>query len=231
MTPPGDSVRELFDDNAATYDRVNTIISLGLDSRWRRWAATRAVRRPAARVLDAFAGTGLVGLAAARLGGRVTLADVSEGMLAVAGRRARAAQADVTVVVKDLTCEPAAVPGEPFDAITIVFGARYLDDPSRVMRSLSQLLVPGGRLVVVDFAEPCRGWPARAAWWYFSRVLPSVAGALAGHRELYDRLVSTTRRMDGPRDLATAVADAGLDITERATMGFGIVTGLVATRG
>jgi demethylmenaquinone methyltransferase/2-methoxy-6-polyprenyl-1,4-benzoquinol methylase len=35
-------VADLFDRNAATYDRINTIITFGLDASWRRWAARQA---------------------------------------------------------------------------------------------------------------------------------------------------------------------------------------------
>ena len=68
---------------------MNTIISLGMDRGWRDWAARQAVVRPARGCSTHSPGTGLVGLRAARLGGSVTLADVSPGMLAVAEDRAR----------------------------------------------------------------------------------------------------------------------------------------------
>ena len=223
-------VRELFDRNAATYDRVNTAISLGLDARWRGWAARRAVVRRGARVLDAFAGTGLVGLRAASLGAEVTLADESRGMLAIAEERARREGLDVRVVRTDLAAEPLAVPGAPFDAITMVFGARYLEDPVRVVGSLSRLLRDGGTLVLVDFVQPRPSVLSRLAGFYFFHVLPRLAGALAGHRELYDRLVTSTRAMGPPENLVRIALKAGLDVTETRAMGFGLVLGLVAQR-
>jgi demethylmenaquinone methyltransferase/2-methoxy-6-polyprenyl-1,4-benzoquinol methylase len=220
-------VRALFEASADTYDRVNTVISLGLDARWRGWVARRAVMRPGDRVLDAFAGTGLVGLRAARLGARVTLADISEGMLGVARKRAAARSLDVTTVVADLTAQEPCIPAGPFDAVTMVFGARYLEHPSRVIRQLAGLLRDGGTFVVLDFVGPHGGWISRLAAGYFFRVLPRIAGVLAGRRRLYDRLTETTHAMGDAGHLVSIVRDAGLVVQETRTMGFGLVVGVV----
>lgn len=231
-TVAGESdVKELFDDNAETYDRVNMIISLGLDSRWRDWVAREAVSKPGVRVLDAFAGTGRVGLRMADLGADVTLADVSPGMLAVATRRARERGVTIESVLADLTVPELAIPGAPFDTITLVFGIRYLEDPATVLRSLATQLVEGGRFVVMEFVEPSGGWLSRLASFYFFRILPPIASAIAGRRELYRRLTTTTHRFHGTHSLEDIVRRAGLTIVETRVTGFGIVVGIVARSG
>lgn len=220
-------VRRLFDANADTYDRVNSIVSLGLDARWGDWAARRAVMRFEARVLDAFAGTGRVGLRAAELGARVTLADVSPAMLAVASRRAQEKGLRADTIVTDLTTDPPAIEG-PFDAITVMWGLRYLADPAVTLNRLRTLIVPGGRIVVVDFVEPTGGLVTRMAAAYFFHVLPWIAGALAGRQQLYRELTVTTHAMGSRDDLMAIVRQAGLEIVEQRVMGFGLVIGLTA---
>jgi demethylmenaquinone methyltransferase / 2-methoxy-6-polyprenyl-1,4-benzoquinol methylase len=222
------AARALFDANAATYDRVNTIISLGLDARWRDWAAREAVVSSDAHVLDAFSGTGLVGLRCAALGAVVTLADVSPRMLDVASARAAKANLKVRIALTDLTVPESRPPGAPFDAITMMFGARYLDDPVRVIADLSRLLKPGGRFVLVDFVEPDGSLLSRLAGVYFFRTLPRIAAILAGHRELYDQLVATTHEMGSAAHLTSLAEEAGLEVTATRAMGFGLVCGIVA---
>lgn len=226
-TASTDTLR-VFEENAATYDRVNTVISLGLDARWRNWVARQAVAHAGSRVLDAFAGTGLVGLRAARLGARVTLADASCAMLEQAERRARRRELSVSTVRADLAAPSLpAFPDAPFDGITMVFGVRYLDRPSEVIRRLSSLLSPSGRFVVLEFAEPDGGLISRLASFYFFRVLPKIASALSGHPELYSLLGSTTHSIHGPGALVRVVEESGLRIAETRTMGFGLVVGIV----
>lgn len=226
--PSAPEVRRLFDANAATYDRVNTVISLGLDSRWRRWAARRAVRRHGARVLDAFSGTGRTGVLAAELGAEVTLADFSRPMLAEAMAEARRKGVSVSVFATDLTGAE-QIPGAPFDAVTVTFGIRYLADPVAVIARLASMLVPGGRVVLLEFAEPGHGLVSRAAGAYFFRLLPRIAAAIAGSPDLYEVLTSTTHQVRGAEHLEQLMRSAGLDIVGTKTMGFGLVVGVVGT--
>lgn len=227
--PPSQGFVQLFEDSATTYDRVNTVISLGLDARWRRWVARHAVTHPRARVLDAFAGTGLVGLRAARLGAEVTLADASPKMLEQARRRAVRRGLEARTCLADLAAEHLPVlPGAPFDAVTMVFGVRYLDDPSAVIRRLGEQLAPGGRFVVMEFADADGGVLTRLAEFYFFRILPKVAGVLSGHPELYRTLAATTHRLGGPEHLVRIVEGAGLHVVETRVMGFGLVVGVLA---
>ena len=231
-------VADLFDRNAATYDRINTIITFGLDASWRRWAASRAVpwtssasARPP-RVLDACAGTGLLALDLARRGATVTAADAAAGMLAVARRRLGAAGLPLSTVVADLS-DPAAAEqlGGPFDAITLGFGLRYFSDPGALLHVLRGLLVPHGRLVVLEAVRPPRDPLGAVAGLYFFEAAPRLGAALAGRAELYDLLSSSTRAIGSGDDVAARLREAQLKSVERRRFAGGVVVGFVAQAG
>jgi demethylmenaquinone methyltransferase/2-methoxy-6-polyprenyl-1,4-benzoquinol methylase len=226
----GNAVGGLFDRSADRYDRINTAIIFGQDRRWRRWAARSVVRRPGLRVLDACAGTGLVGLEAARLGARVTLADVSPGMLARARERAAARRLDVSTCLVDLADPPAAADFGDFDGVTLAFGLRYFDDPVAVMRRLAAALRPGGELVLLEAVLPAQGLLARGASFYFFHVAPRLAALLGGRRELYDRLTASVRSLGTAADVADVLAEAGFDVVRRRGFVGGLVIGVVARR-
>ncbi len=226
----------LFDRNAASYDRVNTVICLGMDAHWRRWAARRALAAPAAtsevrrpHVLDAFGGSGLVALELARRGARVTLADASVGMLDVARRRARRSGLHLDLVQADLT-EYAAVelPGAPYAAVTLSFGLRYVEDRVALLRGLAAALAPGGAIVILEAVVPRGGLTAELAGRYFFEVAPRLGTLLAGRRELYDELTETVRALGGAGRLLDAVHAAGLAPRERRLFAGGVVAGVVA---
>ncbi len=249
-------VADLFDRNATTYDRVNTIITFGLDASWRRWAARQAVplafgaatppafgepadRRgggePASspprprRVLDACAGTGLLARDLARRGATVTAADAAAGMLAVARARLRAAGLPLRTVVADLS-DPATADtlGGPFDAVTLGFGLRYFADPGALLRPLRGLLAPGGRLVVVEAVRPPRDLLGAAAGLYFFEVAPRLGTVLAGRAELYDFLTASTRALGTADDVAAHLRAAGFNVAVRRRFACGVVAGFVA---
>ena len=249
-------VADLFDRNVATYDRVNTIITFGLDGRWRRWAARQAAPfvcdapappNPGRRatpcgagepalapvrplpVLDACAGTGLLALDLARRGATVTAADAAPGMLAVARARLNAAGLPLRTVVADLSdAATADTLGGPFDAVTLGFGLRYFADPGALLRPLRGLLAPGGRLVVVEAVRPPRDLLGAAAGFYFFEVAPRLGTALAGRAELYDFLTASTRALGSADDVAAHLRAAGFGVVVRRRFACGVVAGFVA---
>jgi demethylmenaquinone methyltransferase / 2-methoxy-6-polyprenyl-1,4-benzoquinol methylase len=228
-------VAELFDRNAATYDRINTIITFGLDARWRLWAARQAVPQASAsparppRVLDACAGTGLLALDLARRGAIVTAADSAARMLAVASHRSVAGGLPLRAVLADLS-DPAAVErlDGPFDAITLGFGLRYFADPGALLRPLRDLLAPGGRLVIIEAVRPPRDPLGTAAGLYFFEIAPRLGAALAGRAELYDFLTASTRALGSAEDVAAHLHAARFAIGVRRRFASGVVAAFVA---
>ena len=243
-------IAALFDRSAATYDRVNTIITFGRDAAWRRWAARQAVPQaigapspapalspsPASalpvrppEVLDACAGTGLLALELARRGAKVTAADAAPGMMAVARDRLGAAGLPLRTVAADLSGEAAVdALGGPFAAITLGFGLRYFADPGAPLRLLRGLLAPGGRLVVLEAVRPPHDPLVAAAGLYLFRMAPRLGAALAGRAELYELLTVSTCVLGSADDVAAHLRGAGFAVAARRRFAGGVVAGFVA---
>jgi demethylmenaquinone methyltransferase/2-methoxy-6-polyprenyl-1,4-benzoquinol methylase len=241
------SARELFEANAGTYDRVNSIITFGLDRRWRRWAARRALALAVApdavaplagswrspRVLDAFAGSGLISLELAARGAEVIAADISPQMLALARERAAAAGLRLAAVEIDLAGPDRVAPPWPphhFAAITLGFGLRYVAEPATVLRDLAATLAPGGAIVLLEAVRPPAGPIGAVAAFYFFSVAPRFATRLAGRGELYARLAESVRAIGSAADVRRIVESAGLTAVETRQFAAGLVVGVVARR-
>src|SRR5207248_2966259 len=122
-------------------------LAAGLDQRWRTETA-RAVVSPGDRVLDACCGTGDLAIAAQRAGGRVTGVDFSEPML----ERARAKSGEVEWIQGDALALPFA--DGSFDAATVGFGVRNLEELEAGLRELRRVLRPGGRIGILEITRP-----------------------------------------------------------------------------
>ena len=209
-----DAVRRMFDRIAPFYDAMNRTMTAGLDRRWRRMTA-EAVVRPGDAVLDPCCGTGDLAIAAARAGGRVTGLDFSEPML----ERARRKAPEVEWIRGDLLELPFA--DASFDAATVGFGVRNVDDLQRALSELRRVLGPGGRLGILEITRP-RGPLAPFYRLWFDGVVPLLGKLLPGG-SAYTYLPASVRRFPGPAELAEMIEAAGFrDVRVRLFAG-GIV--------
>jgi demethylmenaquinone methyltransferase / 2-methoxy-6-polyprenyl-1,4-benzoquinol methylase len=198
-----DAVRTMFDRISPVYDAMNRTMTLGLDRRWRR-AAAEAVVRYGDRVLDACCGTGDLAIAAKEAGGGpVTGLDFSPRML----ERARAKSREIEWVQGDLLALP--FDDAAFDAATVGFGVRNLDDLVRGLAELRRVLRPGGRLAILEITQP-RGLLAPFYRLWFDRLVPLLGRVLPGG-SAYTYLPASVRRFPGPEDLGALLREAGFE--------------------
>jgi demethylmenaquinone methyltransferase/2-methoxy-6-polyprenyl-1,4-benzoquinol methylase len=205
----------MFDRIAPVYDVMNHVMTAGLDVRWRRLAAAAAVRR-GDRVLDAACGTGDLAIADLKAGaGKVTGLDFSAKML----ERARTKHAAIEWVQGDMLALPFA--DETFDAATVGFGVRNVENLELGLRELRRVLRPGGRLAILEITQP-RGAmrPFYSLW--FDRIVPVLGKVLPGG-DAYTYLPASVKRFPTAERLAELLREAGFADVRFKLMGGSIV--------
>jgi demethylmenaquinone methyltransferase / 2-methoxy-6-polyprenyl-1,4-benzoquinol methylase len=209
-TLPEPQVQAMFDRIARVYDRMNAVMTAGLDRRWRERAADLANVAPGDRVLDVATGTGdlaleLVGRVAP--GGEVVGCDFAERMLDLA----RAKPVPAGAAVRFEAANALALPYEDasFAAATVGFGARNFSDLDRGLREMTRVVRPGGRVVVLEITQPSRPPLSSFFGLWFDRIVPTL-GRLAGDPDAYEYLPNSVRRFPGPAALAGRMVEAGL---------------------
>lgn len=209
----GRRIARMFDRIVPTYDLLNHLLSVNLDTRWRRRAARLLDLRGSERVLDACCGTGDLALAVAREGaGEVVGTDFASAMIErarqKAGDRIRFEVADTTRLPFDDAC---------FDAATIGFGVRNLEDMDGGFREIHRVLRPGGRFLVLEFSRPSNPWFRAIYHAYFMVVLPLIGNLVSGGSDnAYTYLPRSVMAFPGPGALAGRLETAGfrrVDVT------------------
>jgi demethylmenaquinone methyltransferase / 2-methoxy-6-polyprenyl-1,4-benzoquinol methylase len=222
-TLPETQVRAMFDRIAGVYDRMNSVMTVGMHHAWRERAVDLARVGRGSRALDVATGTGDLAMALSRRGADVVGLDFSEGMLELARRKApqlRFEQGDALAL-------PYA--DDEFDAVTVGFGARNFADLGRGLAEMARVTKPGGRVVVLEITTPQRpplSWFFRV---WFDRAVPAL-GRLAGDPDAYTYLPSSVRRFPAPRELAAELAATGLEDVRWLLTAGGIIALHAGTR-
>lgn len=194
-------VASMFDGVAKRYDLTNTILSGGMDHVWRRRTRSLLAPRPGETILDLAAGTAVSTIELARSGAWCVAADFSLGMLrAGAGR-------DVPRVAGDAMALPFA--DASFDAATISFGLRNVQDTAAGLREMARVVRPGGRLAVVEFSTPVFP-PFRAVYMnYLMRALPTIATTVSSNPDAYVYLAESIRDWPDQQELRSIIEASG----------------------
>ncbi|HEY5487655.1 MAG TPA: ubiquinone/menaquinone biosynthesis methyltransferase [Candidatus Limnocylindrales bacterium] len=206
---PEPDVAALFDSIAPVYDRMNTIMTAGLDGRWRR-AAVRAARLvPGDSVLDVACGTGKLTAALALVVGPLGKAvgvDLAPAML----EEARRSWGDI-VQVEFRLANALALPVEDssFEAATIAFGLRNLASFEDGFREMARVVRPGGRVVCLELSVPRPKPIGRLYEAAFNGMAPTI-GSFFRRRAEYAYLPHTLEGFPDPIELAATMRRAGL---------------------
>jgi demethylmenaquinone methyltransferase/2-methoxy-6-polyprenyl-1,4-benzoquinol methylase len=204
----GRAIRDMFAGVAPRYDLLNHLLSASLDVVWRRKAAAALGVPPGAEVLDLCCGTGDQATALGRRGARVAAADFCVPMLALARRKfARGPAPRPAALAADALALP--FPGRRFQGATVSFGLRNVADLDATLRQIAEVLRPGGRLVVLEFAVPAVQ-PLKGLYLlYFRKLLPWI-GRLVSHRgSAYTYLPESVLEFPQRQDFLARMAAAG----------------------
>ena len=180
---------ELFAPLGPTYERYARLLSLGQDPRWRRFLVSRVEAGPGDEVIDVATGTGAVARELLRQKGcAVVGVDQSPEMLAVAREHLPA-----TVKLVEASAEHLPFGDASFDALTVTYLLRYVDDPGATLAELARVVRAGGTVSSLEFAVPAGLW--RPLWRaYVGAVLPAAGRIVSpGWHEVGDFLGDSIR--------------------------------------
>ncbi|MBX3421601.1 MAG: bifunctional demethylmenaquinone methyltransferase/2-methoxy-6-polyprenyl-1,4-benzoquinol methylase UbiE [Pirellulaceae bacterium] len=224
----GQRVRKMFAQIAPRYDLMNHLLSLGIDIRWRK-RVVRELRLDQDRpILDCCTGTGDLALMLAdKVRGRVDVigTDFCLEMLAVAERKRLARKDKRPVRFMEADSQKLPFPENNFQAVTVAFGLRNVQDTDLGIQEMYRVCAPGGQVAILEFSTPSLVGFKQLYQFYFKHILPRVGQQMAkNNHAAYQYLPESVLEFPSGRQLADRLEACGLRQVCFWPLTFGIAT-------
>ena len=206
------AVEHMFNQIAPRYDLVNRLMTFRMDVGWRRRTVKALDLMPGSAVLDLACGTGDFCNDLLRYGLEPVGLDFSAGML-------QAANTDAPLIRADALCLP--VPTNHVDGITCGFALRNFTDLGEFFKEISRVLKPGGRIGLLDVAEPSNPLLRVGHSIYFGKIVPKI-GALLSDQDAYKYLPKSVQYLPDSEELLTELRAVGFSDVDRILLSGGI---------
>jgi demethylmenaquinone methyltransferase/2-methoxy-6-polyprenyl-1,4-benzoquinol methylase len=205
---------------------MNDLMSGGIHRFWKKLTIEQSGARRGHSILDIAGGTGDLTIRFSRIvgpTGKVVLADINDSMLKVGRDRLmdRGVAGNVEFVQANAECLP--FPDNTFDVITIAFGLRNVTDKDAAIRSMTRVLKPGGKVMVLEFSKTNNPALTKLYDFYSFNILPKMGQLIAGDAESYQYLAESIRMHPDQETLKSMMQNAGLVNCKYQNMTGGIV--------
>lgn len=190
------AVYQMFQSIAHRYDFANDVLSFGFHRAWRKQAIAFGSIRSGERVLDLCTGTGDFAFDISRVvgpSGSVEALDFVEKMIDHAKQKQAGKPQFANITFAHGDAMHIAFPDNSFDAATISFGIRNVDNPATCLKEINRVLKPGGRLIVLEFGQPTLVGFKQLYQLYCKTIMPLLGGMITGNKSAYQYLPETSQ--------------------------------------
>lgn len=227
-----DSIRNLFDNIAPTYDFLNHLLSLGRDLYWRRMAV-RELKGLEGWILDIATGTGDVAMEIIHQNGnhrKVFGLDFSNPMIKRAQRKVLEKGLSQTVALGLGDALSLPFRDYTFSASMIAFGLRNIVKKEQALSEMVRVIKKGGKVIILEFTLPQKGLMRRLFPIYFQGILPWMGGLISGDRGAYAYLPESVFHFASSENYEEIMRKVGLENVDSRSLTGGVASIISGTK-
>ena len=216
---------KMFDRIAPSYDRLNHLMSMNVDRRWRRISIREIVDGGPQCILDVACGTGDSTIAAAKAAGpgsTVVGVDISEGMMAMVMDKARSEGVEDRIRLQVADGEALPFPDGSFDRVSCAFGIRNFTHRDHGLREFFRVLSPRGKAVILELSVPRSKFLRFFYDIYFTRIMPWIGGKISGDEAAYRYLPASVHAFPPPEEFMDMMREAGFSCVRHRSLSLGL---------
>ena len=219
-------VAQMFSNIAGRYDLLNHVLSLGLDFGWRRKVARETGKVVCHRILDVCTGTGDMAIELCRFWkgkAHIDGLDFSRELINVGRKKVEDAKLRDLITFREGNAEKLPYKDEQYEAITITFGLRNINDRLKALKEFYRVTKPGGRFVCLEFSQPVNPVFSKIYFFYLTSFAPLISKLFGSDSAAYEYLGNTIKDFPPPKDLVKLIESAGWKEVSYRILSSGIV--------
>jgi demethylmenaquinone methyltransferase/2-methoxy-6-polyprenyl-1,4-benzoquinol methylase len=172
-----EQVRKMFNNIAHRYDFMNRLLTLRIDTIWRRKAIKLVAPYQPKDILDVATGTGDFAVEMMRLKPRKVIGiDIAEVMLEL-GRK-KMVRKGLSSIIELLEADSENLPftDGSFDLVSSAFGVRNFEDLEKGLSEMLRVLRPDGTILILEASDP-ENMPFKSLYKaYMTKICPAIGG-------------------------------------------------------
>ena len=226
-----EQVTEMFDTIANEYDGLNRVISLGVDTKWRKRLVKIVKENQPQKILDIATGTGDLAIALSETGAREIIGlDISKGMLDVGRKKILSKNLEEIIQMVQGDGESLPFEKDHFDAITVAFGVRNFEDLEKGLKEILRVLKPGGILAILETSVPTKT-PIKQGYFVYTRyILPLIGRLFSKDRKAYAYLSESAASFPHGKDFNNILGKIGFIDMENKPQSLGVASIYIASK-
>lgn len=226
-----EQIAQMFDTISENYDRLNRVISFGIDVKWRKKVLQIVTRSNPKTILDIATGTGdLAILMAQTKAPKIIGLDISAGMLEVGKKKIQDKNLSNTIEMVLADSEEMPFEDSYFDAITVAFGVRNFENLEKGLAEILRVLKPNGVFVILETSVPNKTPYKQGYTFYSKNILPIIGKLFSKDNVAYGYLSESAAAFPYGETLNNILRKIGFIEVKAMPQTFGVATIYSATK-